>query len=172
MKLKKRYASITAGLFGLTLFAILITATSPTVGEDTKAPIPAGSQTAERLVIRYSAGGYELVSRIPLLKILPPSTELPAPMGEVNGTWFEVRSDKDETIYRRRMASPQVVYTEIPTGDDPAMLNREEIILTENTFSVLVPAGENAASLVFFGSKPDPQKRAAAATEIGRIGLR
>lgn len=129
-------------------------------------------QAAERLVIRYSASGFELVSRMPLQKVLPPSVELPATKSLVSGSWFEVQSDAGAVLYRRRMDSPRMIYTEVPLADDPDVLKRAEVAVDTNVFSVLVPAGKDAQSLVFFDSNTDIKRRNEAASAIGRIGLR
>jgi len=129
-------------------------------------------QSVERLVIRYSASGFELLSRTPLQKVLPPSAKLPATKGLVSGSWFEVQSNAGDVVYRRRISSPRILYTEVPTDDDPGVLKRDEAVVEENVFSVLVPAGKDANALIFFDSGTDIQKRTEASSEIGRIGLR
>jgi len=106
------------------------------------------------------------------MKVLPPTVSLPGEKGAVSGSWFEVQSDGGDVVYRRRISSPRMVYTEAPTEDEPGVLKREEIAVDENVFSILVPAGQDAQSLIFYDSNPDIQKRTEAAIEIGRIGLR
>jgi hypothetical protein len=157
---------------GLTAVVLLVFAVALAADEGTDATTNPRLQAAERLVIRYSASGFELVSRTPLLKILPPSVALPVAKGAVSGSWFEVQSDGGDPVYRRRIVSPRIIYTEVPTDDAPDRLTRDEIAVDENVFSVLVPAGKDAKSLVFYDSNLDVQKRTEAATEIGRIGLR
>jgi hypothetical protein len=157
---------------GLTAAVVLAIAVALAAGDGTSVPKNPRLQEAERLVIRYSALGFELVSRAPLLKVLPPSVRLPAAKGAVSGSWFEVQSDGGDVVYRRRIASPRMIYTEVPTDDEPGLLKRDEVAVDENVFSVLVPAGKDAKSLVFYDSNLDIQKRTEAASEIGRIGLR
>ncbi len=131
-----------------------------------------GPQSVERLVIQYNQGSFELISRTPLRKTLPPSVTLPAPIGQVRGSWFEVQSTTGEMVYRRRFPAPNVIYTEWPTQDDPTQLRREEIEVSENVFTILVPKNDKAEALLIFGTPRGQDKRAAAAGEIGRLQLR
>ena len=163
-------ATIIASVLGVAVLMALAAALA--AGDGGGAPTKTRMQAAERLVIRYSATGFELVSRTPLMKVLPPTVSLPGEKGAVSGSWFEVQSDGGDVVYRRRISSPRMVYTEAPTEDEPGVLKREEIAVDENVFSILVPAGTDAKSLIFYDSNPDIQKRTEAAIEIGRIGLR
>lgn len=157
------------------LVAVAVTAiavTNAASDNTTKATADPRVQAAERLVIRYSSAGFELLSRTPLQRVIPPSVELPATKGMVSGSWFEVQSDAGDVVYRRRISSPRLVHTEVPTTDNPGVLTRDDIALEENVFSVLVPAGSDAKSLIFYDSSTNLSKRHEAASEIGRIGLR
>lgn len=168
-KLRISMLLIAGALAASLLLAIAVTlAASPSA----ISPANARVQAVERLVIRYSAAGFELVSRTPLMKVLPPSVALPAEKGAVSGSWFEVQGDGGDVVYRRRFDSPRIIYTEVPTADNPGVLKRDEAIRDENVFSVLVPAGKDAKSLVFYDSSLDTRKRSEAANEAGRIGLR
>jgi hypothetical protein len=129
-------------------------------------------QPVERLMIRYSEGSFEIVERITLQKILPPSVELPDSVGRVAGYWFEVQNADSKTIYRRRMTAPEIIYTESPTEDEPHKLQRTDIVVSEKLLSVLVPKKSAARSLVFFGHPAGAEKRMRPAAEIGRVVLR
>ena len=169
VKLRIPIVLVAAGFAAAILLALPVALAAD---EGTTANTNPRLQESERLVIRYSPSGFEVVSRTPLLKVLPPSVTLPGAKGAVSGSWFEVQSDDGDVVYRRRITSPRIVYTEVPTADEPGLMKRDEIIVDENVFSVLVPAGKDAKSLVFYDSNLDVQKRTEAATEIGRIGLR
>jgi len=128
--------------------------------------------TAERLTLHYANGSFEVVSRTVLDKVVPPSVALPAPVGQVRGSWFELQSDAGKTVYRRHMAAPDIVYTEIPTEEDPTKPSRAEFVVPERTFSVLVPIKKDGNYLVLYGPAAGSKSRAQAAGEIGRIRLR
>ena len=137
-------------------------------GADKQAVPPA----AERLTVRYAQGSFELVSRTSLAKIVPPSVDLPDSVGQVRGCWFEVQSEAGKTVYRRRIAAPNVVYTESPTEDNPGRLSRAETVVPEKTISILIPKKDEGAFLVFYGPPAAPEKRTQASGEVGRIRLR
>ena len=86
MRLKLPIVLMAAGLTAAILLAIAVALAA---GEGTTATTNPRLQDAERLVIRYSASGFELVSRTALLKVLPPTVALPATKGAVSGSWFE-----------------------------------------------------------------------------------
>ena len=127
---------------------------------------------AERLIIRYSNGAFELVSRTSLNKVVPPSVSLPDSLGRVSGHWFEVQSEAGKTVYRRQMPAPDIIYTELPTEDNPTRLSRAETVVPEKTFSILIPKKDEGAFLVLFGPPSAPEKRTQASGEVGRLRLR
>jgi hypothetical protein len=139
-------------------------------GADSKEGV--GVQPVERLMIRYNEGSFEIVERIPLEKILPPSVELPDSVGRLAGYWFEVQNTEGKTVYRRRMTAPDIIYTESPTEDEPNTLRRADIVVPDKLFSVLVPRKSEARALVFFGQQAGPEKRMRPAAELGRVVLR
>ena len=60
----------------------------------------------DRVVMRFSRGQFQLLERIPLLTVLPPSDTLPRQEGPLTGFWFELRSPDGALLYRRIEASP------------------------------------------------------------------
>jgi hypothetical protein len=139
----------------------------PLVADSAEAP-----PTAERLVIHYSSGTFELVSRTSLHKVVPPSVSLPDSLGRVSGHWFEVQSEAGKTVYRRRMPAPDIIYTESPTEENPTKMSRAEVTVPEKTFSILVPVKDDGNWLVLYGPPAGTNKRTQAAGETGRIRLR
>jgi len=151
---------------GLIVVVFLLPAT---LALNTTAPV---GPSSERLVIRYNDGSYEILRRTPMTKILPATVALPGKTGEVRGNWFEVQTAAGEALYRRPMTPPNVRYVEYRSPDNPARLKREEAVVAERTFSVLVPARTDAAYLVFYGPADVTKHRAMPAMEVGRIVLR
>lgn len=158
-------------IVGLLVLAAALLAWPPAV--DSADTGKAGTApTAERLVLRYANESFELVSRTPLHKVVPPSVSLPDSVGKVRGNWFEVQSAAGQTVYRRRMPAPDIIYTEIPTEDNPGQLSRAEATVPEKTISILAPVKDNGDYLVIYGPPAGKAERTQAAGEIGRIRLR
>jgi len=159
----------------LLLVAAIVLVGSSALKSNEAPPRPAVApnvQTVERLVIRYVDGGYELISRTPLEKVLPPSVELPESDTGVRGSWFEVQDGSGNPVYRRLMESPRVLYSETLSDETPGQIVRHETTVSERIFSVLVPANESARSLALFDQPVTANQRATAAAEVGRITLR
>lgn len=151
---------------GVILLAFLLPAT---LALNTTAPI---GPSAERMVIRYHDGSYEILRRTPMTKILPATVALPGKTGDVRGNWFEVQTATGEVLYRRLMTAPNVRYVEYRSPDNPTRLKREEAVVAERTFSVLVPARSDASYLVFYGPADAAKNRTLPSMEIGRLALR
>lgn len=171
MKVRSIIIAVLAILF---LLALTVLVAAP-VESRSAATSSARVQSAERLVIRYSDAGFELISRTPVQKVLPPSMTLPeSPENKgVRGTWFEVRDDAGNTVYRRPMESPQVLRVET-LSDDGKTIEHAEVTQSETVFSVLVPVTAATKSLVVFDMVRDAQKRIVSdtATELGRLDLK
>lgn len=124
----------------------------------------------ERLVIHYSNGAFELVSWVPLNKILPRTTALPAGAAETAGAWYEVQDASGKVLYRRFMSSAASLRVETPDGDIPGAIRRSDVAVSETYFSILVPTHPAPRTLVFFdGDRLG--KRLAPSTEVGRLEL-
>jgi hypothetical protein len=155
-------------------FVVLIASflAAPESGDSAGSNSRAQPQPAERLVIRYTQASFELISRTPLEKTVPPSIALPDSLGRVSGYWFELQSESGVVVYRRRTHAPDIVYTETPMASNPTRLTRAETVVPENTLTVLIPRKAEGESLVFFGPPPGAEKRIVASGEIGRVRLR
>ena len=130
-----------------------------------------GPVPAERLIIQYRSGSFELLSRSPVTKVLPPSDELPATNGAVSGFWFEVQTPKGELKYRRIMPDPITVYTEVPGPGQEPRPERAEVVPAEAVFTVLVPQVPGSNNLVLVSSPPGAAGKAQAAKTVARIPL-
>lgn len=169
--MKSRFPALAWSAIGVVLFvAALLIVPRPAGGADsTKTAAP---PAAERLILRYANGTIEVVTRTPLNKPVPPSQSMPAAKGEVRGNWFELQADNGDVVYRRGMAAPDLVYTEVPTAENPSQLSRAEFVVPEKTFSILVPIKSDGNYLVLYGAPVGSKSRNQAAGEIGRIRLR
>ena len=126
---------------------------------------------AERLVIQYNSGSYQLLSRTSLLKVIPPSDALPATNRAVSGFWFEVQTPKEEVKYRHIMPDPIKVYTEVPGPGPEPQPERAEAVPTEAVFTVLIPQLPGSNNLVLVSSPPATAANAPAAQSLIRIPL-
>jgi hypothetical protein len=175
--------------------AVLVSAPGGLAQGTSDGPPPSRAQFVNRLVLEYNQGELVLLSQRPLVKVLPPSDELPAvqirddreePNGPTpndppaaqlpSGFWFEVLAGDGSVRYRRIMENPILLTFE---GIDPeredGVLERVESVPVKRVFSILVPVdrGELAdTSVVFFSSPLEPGAQAKSASEIGRVELR
>jgi hypothetical protein len=140
-------------------------------GRATDLPPVTGPVPAERLVIKYSSGSYQLLSRTPLLKVLPPSDALPTTNRAVTGFWFEVQTPNQEVKYRRIMPDPIKVYTEVPGPVPEPLPERSEAIPAETVFTLLIPQVPGSNNLVLVSSSLGLAGNAPAAQPLARIPL-
>jgi hypothetical protein len=132
------------------------------------APVP-----AHRLVVRFADGGFEIVSRTEVTKVLPPSDELP-PDSQASGFWYELRSASGRLIYRRIIDDPCHIRFEGP-ADGVAIRGRRaapvrsEAFPGERTFSLLVPRAGPGDELVLMESPHERERRDEAAAEVARL---
>jgi len=150
----------------IAIFTLPIAATRATDLPPAAGPVP-----AERLLIKYSSGSYQLLSRTPLIKVLPPSDALPATNHAVTGFWFEIQTPKEEVKYRRIMPDPIKVYTEVPGPASEPQPERAEAIPAEAVFTVLIPQVPGSNNLVLVGSSLGAAGNALAAQPLARIPL-
>jgi len=131
-----------------------------------------GPVPAQRLIIQYRAGNFHLLSRIALLKVLPPSDDLPASNKSLSGFWFEVQSPDGAVRYRRIIADPITAYTEVP---DPAQVppqpERAEIVPAETVFTLLIPQVLGSNQLVLVSTPLGSADKSRAAQVLARIPL-
>ena len=171
MKVRSLVIAILAILFLLAL-TVLVAAPVESKGNTSASP---RVQSAERLVIKYSSAGFELIGRTPVQKVLPPSLNLPKTEGNsgVRGTWFEVQDETGTSVYRRPMDSPQVLRVET-LSDDGTTIEHDEVVPSETVFSVLVPISAKGQSLVVYDMIRDLDKRVISdtAVEVGRLELK
>jgi hypothetical protein len=128
-----------------------------------------GPQAADRIVIRYANGAYELLSTSTVVKVLPPADELPAARTRVAGFWYEIQSAAGEVRYRRTMRDPVRLEYEWPAAGSAPM--RVTAVPAERVFAVLAPHAAPGDEIVLFGSSVQADGRRSAATEVARMPL-
>ena len=137
----------------------------------TDLPPAPGPVPAERLVIQYSSGTYRLLSRTPLLKVIPPSDALPATNRPLSGFWFEVQTPKQAGQIPAYHARPdQGLYgSSRPCARAPAgtLGNRPH----RSVFTVLIPQVPGSNNLVLVSSSLGAAGNATAAQPLAHIPL-
>lgn len=124
-------------------------------------------RASERLVIRFADGEFELLSRIPIEKLLPPSDELPETDRPLSGFRYELQTADGEVLYRRFMTNPVPLVFEGPEPDsqDP-FPSRVEAIPEERVFTLLIPAPRDGERLVLYSSPLEVGAQAEPASEV------
>ena len=150
-----------------TMFVLFIIAAS----RATDLPPAIGPVAAERLIIQYRSGSYQLLSRTPLLKVLPPSDALPTTNQAVTGFWIEIQTPRQEVKYRHIMPDPIKVYTEVPGPAPGPLPERSEAIPAETVFTLLIPQVPGSNNLVLVSSSLGLAGNAPAARPLARIPL-
>lgn len=143
-------------------------------------PPESRAQPAQRLVIEYENGFFEVLSQRFVEKVLPPHDELPEPEipgipaeMSLSGFWFELVVD-EAVRYRRLMENPIFERFE---GIDPDQteegLSLVESLPDRRIFTILIPYfGPQAIhELVIFSSPLEPGQGHLAASEIARLPL-
>lgn len=135
-------------------------------------PADAGAANAERLLIRYHSGTFELVSRKTIKKVLPPTFVFADTTVPHSGSWFELQTTTGRNVYRRLMQSPQTIYYEMIPDSLTGKIVRQETTVSDRTFVLLVPMREDAVQVAFFGPPADAAAKRAATQLLGTIRLR
>lgn len=127
------------------------------------------AELAERVVIRYDNGNFEVLSRTPIIKALGPSDILPAELGAVSGFWYELQAPDGTVRYRKVMANPLRVTHEGADveGASPSLI---EHFPATKVFTLLIPLAADGDQLVIFCSPSEPAAvRAFPAAEVARL---
>jgi hypothetical protein len=128
----------------------------PAIAQDPPDP------TVDRVTVKYSETGFELVSTASLVSVLPPSDDLPGEIGSLSGFWFELQDPDGVTLYRRVIGDPVRLVFEGPAQQDDGM---EAARISARR----VPSERKRSSRV---RRPDAtEARAVALNETGAIGV-
>ncbi len=132
----------------------------------------AGLQKAERLVIHYHSGTFELVSRMTIRKVLPGSIAFADTTIQHSGSWFELQSATGANLYRRMMQPPQTIYVEALEDSTSGRYVRQEATVPDRTFVLLVPLRDDAVQVAFYGPPVAAAGKRAGTQLLGSISLR
>jgi hypothetical protein len=131
---------------------------------------------AVRLTFAYQGDDVRLISMQPVDAAVPPGDPVTGYQGE-QGFWVETRTADGTTLHRRVMPDPFRGDAEVFSDDPRQSLGRVPIESPSGTFSVLVPAPQDADHVALFSSS---MARAAGlgpadavpAAEVARFSLR
>ncbi len=121
---------------------------------------------AYRVTFEYQGDQVRKVGQQRIAMTAPPSHEL-APSPNSTGFWYELRDDKNNTVYRRVMQNPIQTTVEVfsPTGT----ITRRPVQNPSGTFQVVVPEVQQATNLVLVATpQPPAQPIGTAAQERAR----
>jgi hypothetical protein len=140
-------------------------------------PAP-GQPGAVRLTFAYEGDDVRLVSRQPVDVSVPPGDPVTGYESE-QGFWVETRTADGRTLHRRVMPDPFRGDAEVFSDDPQQSLGRVLLETPSGTFSVLVPAPQDADHVALFSSAMARARAAGLgpadavpATEVARFSLR
>ena len=149
--------------------AVVLSLALPTASA--QEPGPSNAVAVERLTIKFSNGSFELLSRTPTRKVLPPADSLPRSERAPAGFWYEHRSANGALRYRRIVENPVLLVFEGPDGEKPGKPDRKEGVPAERIFSVLIPQSEVGDSLALFSSPLRPDAHAEPAQQVALLAI-
>ena len=82
-----------------------------------------GPGKAQRALVKFAGGAFELVSLTSLDTVLPPSDELPG-ADAVSGFWFELQDGDGALVYRRVVGDPVRLVFEGPSDEATTAASR------------------------------------------------
>jgi hypothetical protein len=107
---------------------------------------------ADRVLIRFNNGAFELLSVTPLRKVLPPTDPLPSKKHPISGFWYELLDSDGSVLYRRVIENPVLLVSEVPENSKKSKILRSEAVPKERVFSLLIPTAEPGDKLLLIGS--------------------
>ena len=138
------------------------------------------SVPADRIVVRFQQDDYQgavfdVISRMQITKVIPPSDELPTLDSPVSGFYYELRSADGTVLYRRIINNPVPLVVEVPvksleavaSGEKTPTVDRKETIPRERIFTLVIPRAGPGDQLVIFSSPLQTGERAGL-LEFGR----
>lgn len=135
-------------------------------GQDSGKAVP-----ADRVVLKFRQGvdherAYQLIDRLEITKVLPPSDELPREPSRVSGFYYELQSADGSVLYRRIIAdpvplvfdgpSPKKAFEAEPVDAKTGMPDRKVSTPQERVFVLLIPRASPGDQLVLFSSRFRP----------------
>lgn len=127
------------------------------------------AKPVERVVLRFESGNFQLLARVPLTKVIPPSDDLPATDRPLSGFWYELQSSAAQVKYRRIVANPIRVHFEGSDLDASTKPKRIEGVPAEMVFSLVIPRASEGDQLVLFSSPLTPGGESQPAQVVARV---
>lgn len=127
-----------------------------------------GPRRAIRLTIVRDGNDLKVASSQSVKMRVPPSDPTYG-FEDNSGFWFELRSDRQECVYRRVIPNPLADDLEAPSGDPERPFTRVPAPAREQVFVLLVPDTEEGRELVLCGAPrgaPTGKARAFAAVDL------
>lgn len=134
---------------------------------------------AVRLVFAYEGEVVRLVSRQPVEVVVPPSDPVTGYEAE-QGFWVETRAADETTLHRRILPDPFSGDVEVFSDDPQQSMSRSPVAEPSGSFTVLVPAEEEADHVALFSSaaaaararaEGGPEVAALPAVQVARFSL-
>lgn len=119
----------------------------------------AKSPKAVRLTFSYEGDKVKLLSQQPVEMTVPPSDALG--YGGQKGFWAELKSEKDQTLYRHVMHNPTRNDAEIFSPDPAQGISREPAPKRKGVFTVVVPDTGKGHSVRLCRSPVEPSEQKA-----------
>lgn len=138
------------------------------------------SPRAVRLTFTYEGDDVQLVSRQPVEMVVQPTDPVSGQEAEL-GSWVEVRSGQEATLYRRVVHDPFRHDTEVFSPDPQQSVSRAPLDVAAGTFSVVVPELAEADHVALLSSARSSRAEAveeegtrdlAGAMEVARFAFR
>ncbi len=123
-----------------------------------------------RLTFSYEGSNVRLVSR-QSVEMIPPQGDAAATRQGQAGFWYEVRDEKDNTLFRRIVQNPIRFAAEIRSEDPERPLSWQDVSEPRGEFVLLMPDLDTARVLVLFGSPMERGAPLGPAKEIARFDL-
>jgi hypothetical protein len=108
-------------------------------------------EKALRLTIKYQKGEMNLLKVEPLQMIIPLTVKEQVFKGEADRGeyFFEVSDDKKNVVLRSNMENPTVTLMEYEDPEHPGKIRSKLVKHKEMTFSIIIPAPDNARFIRF-----------------------
>jgi hypothetical protein len=128
---------------------------------------------AVRLTFAYDGDTIQLLSRQNVEMITPPSEPLGEGEGHT-GFWYELKNERDQTLYRRLMSNPVEQSHEVFSPERGRSIQRAPAQRRSGVFSVVVPEVAEARFVTLAHTPlpaPGAPRTAAAAAPLARREL-
>jgi hypothetical protein len=126
------------------------------------------SSRAVRLTFMYEGSDIHLLSQQYIEMVVPPSDIL-AGFESEQGFWIEVRTARDDLLYRQVIPDPFRPEIEVFSSDPDQSIARVRLDRPSGTFAVLIPETPEADHINLVSAAPGIKRSAA---ELARFNIR